>query len=76
MTHAIDVLRQEHASMGRMLRLMTKLSREIAAGRDIGSVIVTRDGRDVAYVVTFAFAFFAFNPRGTVLTVDGRIGRD
>ena len=33
MTHAIDVLRQEHASMGRMLRLMTKLSREIAAGQ-------------------------------------------
>jgi hemerythrin-like domain-containing protein len=33
MTHAIEVLRQEHIGMGRLLRLMQKLWREISAGQ-------------------------------------------
>lgn len=32
MTHAIEVLRQEHIGMGRLLRLMEKLWREISGG--------------------------------------------
>jgi hemerythrin-like domain-containing protein len=33
MTHAIEVLRQEHIGMGRLLRLMEKLWREISEGQ-------------------------------------------
>jgi hemerythrin-like domain-containing protein len=33
MTHAIEVLRQEHIGMGRLLRLIEKLGREISAGQ-------------------------------------------
>ena len=33
MTHAIEVLRQEHIGMGRLLRLMEKLWREISGGQ-------------------------------------------
>jgi len=36
----------------------------IADGRDIGNVIVTRNGKDFPYDVTFAFAFKAFRPGG------------
>jgi hypothetical protein len=42
----------------------------IAAGRDVGSVIVQRrqDGRlsDIVHHITFAFVFHAFEPNGTL----------
>ena len=45
-------------------------SRNISHGRDIGNVTVQRnDGDklvDVVHDVTFAFAFHAFNPDGTI----------
>ncbi|MEX1031799.1 MAG: DUF3179 domain-containing protein [Cellvibrionaceae bacterium] len=41
--------------------------RSIRRGRDVGNVIVSRDGSDIPYVVTFAFAFFAFNPDGRLV---------
>jgi hemerythrin-like domain-containing protein len=34
MTHAIDVLRQEHRSMSRLLRLVDKLQRELGEGQE------------------------------------------
>ena len=34
----------------------------ISAGRDVGTVLVARDGADVAYDVTFAFVAHAFHP--------------
>lgn len=37
---------------------------QIARSRDIGNVRVTRDGKDVAFSVDFAFAFHAFYPKG------------
>ncbi len=45
----------------------------IVDSRDVGSVRVTRAGRDVAHVVTFAFAFFAFHPDGLVHTETGEL---
>lgn len=43
---------------------------DIATGRDIGNVVVQREGpegaRDEVYEVTFAFAFHAFHPDGTI----------
>ena len=41
-------------------------TRKIAEGRDIGNVIVTKDGEDFPYDVTFAFAFKAFRPDGII----------
>ena len=46
-------------------------SAQIAEGREVGTVTVTRDGADVPHVVTFAFAFFAFHPDGVVHTPEG-----
>ena len=46
-------------------------SAQIAEGREVGTVTVTRDGRDVPHVMTFAFAFFAFNPQGVLHTEEG-----
>jgi hypothetical protein len=43
----------------------------IDQGRDVGSVRVSRGGTDVPHVVTFAFAFFAFNPQGVLYTESG-----
>ncbi|EKV30025.1 hypothetical protein C882_0106 [Caenispirillum salinarum AK4] len=43
----------------------------VAEGRDVGTVLVSRDGRDVPYDVTFAFVFFAFRPDGVLHTLDG-----
>lgn len=40
---------------------------QIAQGRDIGNVTVTRAGQDVAYSVDFAFAFAAFYPKGRMV---------
>ncbi|MDP3526018.1 MAG: DUF3179 domain-containing protein [Hoeflea sp.] len=39
----------------------------IAEGREIGSVAVTRDGKDVAHELTFAFVVSAFLPGTTIL---------
>jgi len=47
---------------------------KIEQGRDIGNVIVSRDGVDLPYVVTFAFAYFAFNPKGRLVTKNGERG--
>lgn len=53
-------------------------SADIAAGRDIGNVVVQRMGAhgpmDVAHDVTFAFAFHGFRPKGVIhaLCPDGR----
>lgn len=44
-------------------------------GRDVGNVVVTRQGKDTPYVVTFAFAFFAFYPNGKLFTLDGELPR-
>jgi hypothetical protein len=41
-------------------------SARIAHGRDVGSVRVQLDGRDVVHHVTFAFVFHAFHPEGGI----------
>ena len=41
-------------------------SSEISEGRDIGQVVVTRQGALVPHDVTFAFVFHAFRPEGTI----------
>lgn len=43
-------------------------TQEIAAGRDIGSVRVTRGGQDIPHHVTFAFVYYAFNEAGRIET--------
>lgn len=50
-------------------------ARSIARGRELGSVMVQRDGEDVHHVVTFAFAFFAFEPDGVLRTESGTVRR-
>ncbi|MDT8427772.1 MAG: DUF3179 domain-containing protein [Pseudomonadales bacterium] len=45
----------------------------IDRGEDVGNVTVTRNNEDVPHVVTFAFAFFAFNPQGTLHTENGPV---
>lgn len=35
-------------------------------GRDIGSVIVTKNGQDINYHVPFSFAYRTFNPEGVI----------
>ncbi|MCR9072411.1 MAG: DUF3179 domain-containing protein [Alphaproteobacteria bacterium] len=42
-------------------------TRRISEGRDVGNVVVTRDGADVAHEVTFAFVFHAFRPDGKIV---------
>ena len=37
---------------------------EIAQGREVGDVVVTKDGAPVVFEVVFAFAFHAFTPDG------------
>jgi hypothetical protein len=46
---------------------------DITRGADVGNVVVQRRGKDVPYTVTFAFAFFAFEPSGVLHTEDGPI---
>ncbi|WP_052702108.1 DUF3179 domain-containing protein [Marinomonas sp. S3726] len=46
---------------------------DIGQGRDVGNVLVTRNGEDVPYIVTFAFAYFAFNPDGKLYTKQGEM---
>lgn len=41
-------------------------SRNIKRGKDVGNVTVTKGGIDVVYHIPFAFAFKAFNPKGTI----------
>lgn len=48
----------------------------VAEGRDVGTVLVSRDGADVPYDVTFAFVFFAFHPDGVLHTTDGVVTAD
>lgn len=50
-------------------------SASIARGADVGNVVVQRNGADVPYTVTFAFAFFAFNPAGVLHTEAGPVAR-
>ncbi|WEX90975.1 DUF3179 domain-containing protein [Sinorhizobium garamanticum] len=45
----------------------------ISRGADVGNVVVQRDGKDVPHTVTFAFAFFAFEPNGTLHTEKGPV---
>jgi hypothetical protein len=40
---------------------------QIADGRDVGTVLVTREGADVPYDVTFAFVAHAFHPGVTIV---------
>jgi hypothetical protein len=46
---------------------------DITRGADVGNVVVQRNGRDVPYTVTFAFAFFALEPDGVLNTEIGPI---
>ncbi len=41
-------------------------TRYINKGRDIGNIIVTRDGKIINHAVPFAFAFKAFHPDGII----------
>ena len=43
-------------------------SAEIAKGRDIGTIVAQRDGKDVPYDVTFAFVAHAFHPDVAIRT--------
>ncbi|PCI45453.1 MAG: hypothetical protein COB49_10020, partial [Alphaproteobacteria bacterium] len=43
-------------------------TRFIKRGKDIGNVVVTRNGKDVVHHIPFAFAFKAFYPEGTIHT--------
>lgn len=45
----------------------------ISRGADVGNVVVQRNGKDVPHTVTFAFAFFAFEPSGTLHTEKGPV---
>ena len=46
-------------------------SRDIAAGRDVGTVRVRdAEGRDIPHDIPFAFAFHAFHPEGTWMLGD------
>lgn len=40
---------------------------QIAKGRDVGTVVVQKDGVDVAYDITFAFVAHAFHPEVEIL---------
>lgn len=43
-------------------------TRAIAEGKDVGNVVVTKNGNDVPYTVDFAFAFHAFYPNAAIHT--------
>lgn len=49
--------------------------RQVAAGRDVGNIVVQRcvgdTHEDAPHIITFAFAFFAFNPDGILHTPAG-----
>jgi len=48
-------------------------ARQVAEGRDVGTVVVQRDGEDIPYDLVFAFVFFAFHPEGTLHTQEGTL---
>ena len=39
-------------------------SRDLAKGKDVGTIRVRKDGKDIPHDVMFAFAFHAFFPEG------------
>jgi len=41
-------------------------SKVIADGKDVGNVVVTAKGKDVAYFIEFAFVFHAFSPSAPI----------
>ncbi len=45
----------------------------ISRGAEVGNIVVQRQGKDVPHTVTFAFAFFAFEPKGVLHTETGPI---
>jgi len=45
-------------------------TRDITKGRDVGNVVVRKDGKDMAHDVTFAFVFHAFRPKGVIHHAD------
>lgn len=45
----------------------------ISDGARVGAVEVLRDGQEAVHLVTFAFAFFAFNPNGVLYTDAGPV---
>jgi hypothetical protein len=49
--------------------------RLVQRGRDVGNVVVTKDGKDVPHVTTFAFAFFAFHRDGVLYTERGEVSQ-
>ena len=65
------VTREDKMRKRRRLAVVETARAQIAEGREVGTVTVTRDGADVPHVVTFAFAFFAFHPDGVVHTPEG-----
>ncbi len=38
----------------------------ISSGRDVGTILASRDGKDIAYDVTFAFVAHAFHPKAMI----------
>ncbi len=42
-------------------------SPRIAVGRDVGTVRVTMDGKDVVHDITFAFVAHAFHPKAAII---------
>ena len=46
---------------------------QIAAGPEVGDIVVQRGGADVPHDVTFAFVFFAFRPDGVLHADDGKL---
>ncbi|GLS36668.1 hypothetical protein GCM10010869_22590 [Mesorhizobium tianshanense] len=45
----------------------------ITRGAEVGNITVQRNGEDVQHTVTFAFAFFAFEPDGVLHTEEGLV---
>jgi hypothetical protein len=52
-------------------------NRQVSAGRDVGNILVQRRAgsafEDVPHLITFAFAFFAFQPDGVLHTPAGEM---
>jgi hypothetical protein len=41
-------------------------ARDISKGKDVGNVVVQRNGKDEVHDITFAFTFHAFRPKGQI----------
>ena len=66
---SMDLLREQEALTDGDLKVTWSAGQNsaldkamISAGRDVGNVVVQRNGNDVVYDVTFAFVFHAFHP--------------